>query len=117
VGSEGQGLAGLDAAARAANIKKSLATLGASSALQAGILLVAAKETQAGQTLTESGPVAYKNTWRNYEAGKGGIPKDKYEKIVKKNPGVPQSGPGSGTAYMNFTFGKNWSAEKVGFNY
>ena len=111
-GKEGEGLKGLDAAARQSNIKKSLTGLGASSALSAGIMLVAAKETRAGETLSEEGPVAYKNTWRNMESGKSSIPKDKYDKISAKNPGVPQSGPGAGTAYMNFTFAKKFTGEQ-----
>jgi hypothetical protein len=112
MGREGEGLKGLDSAARASNIKKELNSLGASSVLAGGILLVASKETAAGETLTEAGPVAYKNTWRNMESGKSKIPADKYKKIAAKDPSVPQSGPGAGTAYMNFTFAKKWSGEK-----
>jgi hypothetical protein len=112
VGREGEGLKGLDAAQRSANIKKELVSMGASSALSASVMLVAAKETQAGQTLSEEGPVAYKNTWRNMESGKSKIPNDKYEKIKAKNADAPQSGAGAGTAYMNFTFGKKWSSEQ-----
>jgi hypothetical protein len=78
----------------------------------AGILATAAKETNLGEKNTEAGPLAYKNTWRNMESGKNSIPKDKYDLLIKKFPGTPKNGPGAGTAYLNFTFSKNWPAEK-----
>jgi hypothetical protein len=122
LGREGAGLIGLNALQRQAAIKKELFALGVTPVVAAGVMLVAAKETQAGQTLTEYGPQAYKDTWRNYESGKNKIPGDKYAKI-KANPQkylpgatsetlIPQSGPGAGTAYMNFTFQKFLTTEQ-----
>jgi hypothetical protein len=78
----------------------------------AGILATAAKETNLGEKNTEAGPLAYKNTWRNMESGKNSILKDKYDLLIQKFPGTPRSGPGAGTAYLNFTFSKNWPTEK-----
>jgi hypothetical protein len=53
------------------------------------------------------------------ELGKSSIPQKKFEEIKENHPDVPQSGPGAGTAYMNFTFGKfnkknpnGWTGEK-----
>jgi hypothetical protein len=122
LGREGAGLIGLNALQRQAAIKKELFALGVTPVVAAGVMLVAAKETEAGVTLTEYGPQAYKDTWRNYESGKNKIPGDKYAKI-KANPQkylpgatsetlIPQSGPGAGTAYMNFTFQKFLTTEQ-----
>lgn len=113
------GLKGLNFAERAQVVAEGLKKEGiTNNTVIKAILSVAAKESQIGGAAKESGGKAYKNTFYNYESGKGGIPTDKYDNVVKdakaKRPGepAPQSGPGAGVAYMNFSFGKNWSKDK-----
>jgi hypothetical protein len=75
-------------------------------------MAVGSKETGLGEKNTEPGDVkVWRDTFYPLENGKKQIG-DKWEKVKQKFPEAVRTGPGSGVAYLNFTFHKKFTREQ-----